>query len=120
MLTNILVERTFGLTIKSYKVYKEISQSANLPDNMTPEELAFNILSKTTAKTYHETRESYGINALHKDVIDAGDTMRAARELVEERTGVSIVSEKNAKDLRKLPSKKRKELSLRERTLFDQ
>jgi hypothetical protein len=120
MLTNILVERTFGFTIKSYKVYKEISQSANLPDNMTPEELAFNILSKTTAKTYHETRESHGINALHQDVIDAGDTTRAARELIEERTGVLIVSKKNAKNLRKIPSKKRMQLSSQEMTRFDQ
>lgn len=110
MLTNILVERTFGLTIKSYKVYKDISPNSNLPDNMTPEELAFNILSKTTAKTYHETRESQGIDALHQDVIDAGDTTRAARELIEHKTGVPIVSRKNAKDLRKIASQKRKKL----------
>ena len=121
MLTNVLVERTFGFEIKSYKTYKSIPQSANLPDNMTPEELAFNILSKTTAKTYHETRDSQGINALHQDVIDAGDTTRAAREVIEQRTGVSIVSSKNAKDIREIPPKKKKGLlSPQEKTLFDQ
>ena len=85
ILTNVLVERTFGFTIKSYKTYKGIAHSANLPDNMTPEELAFNILSKTTAKTYHETRDSQGIDALHQDVFDAGETTRAARELIEQK-----------------------------------
>lgn len=120
LLTNVLVERTFGYTVKSYKVYKEIPQSANLPDNMTPEELAFNILSKATAKTYHETRDSHGINALHRDAIDAGDTTRAARELIEDRTGVPIVSKKNAKDLRQIaPRRKKKELPQQGNTLFE-
>lgn len=122
VLTNTLVERTFGFTIKSYKTYKGIAQSANLPDNMTPEELAFNILSKTTAKTYHETRESQGIEALHRDVVDAGDTTRAAREVIEQKTGVPIVSKKNAKDIRRLTSQKeKKRISPQsEKTLFDQ
>jgi len=47
--------------------------------------------------------------------------MKAARELIEQRTGVSIVSRKNAKDLRQLPpQKKKKELPPLGNTLFDQ
>jgi len=87
---------------------------------MTIQELAFNALSKATAITYHETRDSQGISELHKDAIDAGDTTRAARELIEERTGAPIVSKKNAKDLRLNSSKKQKKgLPPSENTLFD-
>ena len=119
VLTNILVERTFGLTIKSYKVYKSISPNTNLPDNMTVQELAVNALSKATAITFHEARDSQGIGELRRDAIDAGDTTRAARELIEQRTGVPIVSRKNAKDLRQIAPKKKKEILPPRNTLFD-
>ena len=43
------------------------------------------------------------------------------RELIEQRTGVAIVSKKNAKDLRQIaPKNKKKEPLLLENTLFDQ
>jgi hypothetical protein len=108
ILTNVLVERTFGLSIKSYKIYKDIPQSAVLPDNMTPQELAFNTLSKTTAQTLHEQRNSQGFEELHRDAINAGDITSRARKMIEQETGVPIVSKKNAKDLRQIaPIKKR-------------
>ena len=78
---------------------------------MTPQELAFNILSKTTANGYHEDRDSQGTNALHRDVYDAGQVTGDMRKLLEERTGRSVVSSQNAKDLRKIvPERKKKRL----------
>ena len=77
---------------------------------MTPQELAFNILSKTTANGYHEDRDSQGTNALHQDVYDAGQVTGDMRKLLEERTGRPVVSPQNAKDLRKISSEKKKKL----------
>ena len=114
VLTNVLTEGTFGLTVKSYKSYKKITLKANLQDNMTPTELAFSIISKTTAQQFHETRGSQGITELHRDVTEAGQVTGEARKVIEQATGQSIVSPQNAKDIRKLPekkSKKQKQLS---------
>lgn len=110
VLTNTLTEMTFGLKVKSYKLYKRITSSTNLQDNMTLEELAFSILSKTTARTYHEDRDSQGYQELHRDVYDAGKVTGRARELIEQETGRPVVSSKNAKDLKQLPEKKPKRL----------
>ena len=106
VLTNTLTEMTYGLKVKSYKLYKRISPNANLQDNMTLEELAFSILSKTTAKTYHEDRDSQGFQELHRDVHDAGAVTGRARELIERETGRPVVNKKNAKDLKQIPEKK--------------
>ena len=108
LLTNILTEGTFGLTVKSYKVYKDISPNANLQNNMTPEELAFSVLSKSTAQRLHNGRDSQGVPELRRDVTEAGEVTGRARELIELATGQSIVSSQNAKDLKQFSSAKKK------------
>lgn len=113
VLTNTLTEEAFGLTVKSYKVYKNISPNANLQDNMTLQELGFSIISKATAMNFHDSRESQGTQDLLRDVTDAGRITGQARELLERETGQSVVSKQNAKDLKSLP-KKQKPLSLPE------
>jgi len=108
VLTNVLTEGTFGFMVRSYLSYKSLPAKANLQDNMTPEELAFSVIGKTTAQRLHTTRESQGFAELHRDVTEAGRVTGEARKLIEQTTGQSIVSPKNAKDLKQLPEKKRK------------
>ena len=49
ILTNVLIEGTFGLTVASYKTYQLLPTRANLRDHMTPLELALTSLSEATA-----------------------------------------------------------------------
>ena len=108
VLTNVLTEGTFGIKVKSYKLYKNISPNANLQDNMTFLESGFSTISKATAMHFHENRDSEGTPELLRDVTDAGRITGRARELLEREIGQSVVSKLNAKDIRLLSAEKQK------------
>ncbi len=104
VLTNELTERTFGHTVKAYKLIKLISERANLQDNRTPTELAFSSLASATAIEYHQKYESQGIEEITRDIREAGDKTGEVRQFYEKSTGISVVSTQNAKDFRQVKS----------------
>ena len=108
ILTNVLTEGTFGLTVASYKTYKLLPTRANLRDHMTPLELALTSLSEATAITLHRSRESQDFPALERDAADAGATTGKAREVIEADIGQPVVSSENYLRLKKVKDQEKK------------
>jgi len=102
LLTNVLTEGTFGLTVQAYKTYKLLPSRVNLRDHMTPLELALTSLSEATSITFHRTRDSQGFTELKRDATDAGATAGKARKVIEEDIGQSVVTSENYLHLKKV------------------
>lgn len=102
ILTNVLTEGTFNLTVQAYKTYKLLPAHVNLRDHMTPLELALTSLSEATAITLHRSRDSQGFPELRRDATDAGKTAGKARKVIEEDIGQSAISSKNYRHLKKV------------------
>ncbi len=95
VLTNVISEGTFGLSIQAHKTYKLLPVGANLRDHMNPLELALSSLGEATAVTLHRDRDSQGFVELKRDATDAGEVGGQARKLVEQRIGKPVVSSEN-------------------------
>lgn len=119
ILTNVLTEGTFGLTVVAYKNYKLLPVRANLRDHMTPLELALTSLSEATAITLHRNRDSQGFPALKRDATDAGTTAGKAREVIEADVGQPVVSTENYLHLKQVrgQAKKSGEVTLSEKRI---
>jgi len=99
ILTNTMNKEWAGKTIKDYKNLKGLKKE-NLRNNMTSLELALNILAETST-----TELSKFINLKNlkenKDVARRGGKISGdARKNIEAQIGHSVISSKNAKNLR--------------------
>lgn len=112
ILTNVITEGTFGLTIQAYKTYKLLPARANLRDHMDPLELALTSLSEATAVTFHRTRDSQGFGELKRDATDAGRAGGRARQVIEEEIGRPVPNPDNYLHLKKLPGSKKAQKTL--------
>lgn len=113
ILTNVINEGTFDLTVAEHKSFKTLPKNANLRDHMTRVELALISLGEATAEELHEQHDSQGFDELHRDAKAAGRVGGGARKLVEQETGESAVSSKNF-----LPKPKKKN-KLEQTSMFD-
>ena len=99
LLTGIMMKGWSGKTVKEYKQFKGLKKE-NLRDNMTSLELALNILAETTATELSKTNNPDGLDG-QKDVANrSGEIALDARKNIEKQTGHSVISPRNAKDLR--------------------
>ncbi len=98
ILTDEITKAWSGKSIKQYKSFKGLTKE-NLRDNMTNLELILNMLAEATTneiskekqpKTFLENKE-----VAHK----GGETAGKARKDIEEKTGKSVISAKNAKKI---------------------
>ena len=88
-----------GKTVKEYKQFKGLKKE-NLRDNMTSLELALNILAETTATELSKTNNPDGLDG-QKDIANRSEEIALdARKNIEKQTGHSVISPRNAKDLR--------------------
>lgn len=104
ILTDEITRAWSGRTTKEYKALKGLKKE-NLRDNMSNVELILNMLAEasTTEISQHEKPETFVKN---KEVArKGGNVAKAARVQLEETTGQSVVTDKNAKDLQELPQK---------------
>jgi len=99
-LTSELHEGTFDITPAQHREVKDLPANQNLQDSMTGVELALNILAEEVATEFHQSRDSQGMDALRRDVYEAGEVGGAARRDVETRLGRPVVSPVNYKQLR--------------------
>ena len=105
ILTDEITKAWAGKSVKAYKQFKGLKKQ-NLRDNMTNLELVLNMLAEasTTEISKKKRPESFEDN---KTVAQQGGRVAGtARKEIEAQTGESVVSPKNAKDLR-LGSKKK-------------
>lgn len=103
ILTNILTQIWSGYSVKEYKNLKGLKKE-NLRDNMTNMELVLNMLAETSSTEISKSKNRKGIEEAKDSVIKGGNIAKNAKEQLEKEIGKKIVSDKNAKEIRKLNS----------------
>ena len=103
ILTNILTQAWSGHSVKEYKNLKGLKKE-NLRDNMTNMELVLNMLAETSSTEISKSKKRKGFKEAEDSVIKGGNIARIAKEQLERETGKKVVSDKNAKEIRKLNS----------------
>lgn len=105
ILTNILTQAWSGYSVKEYKNLKGLKKE-NLRDNMTNMELVLNMLAETSSTEISKSKKQKGFTEAEDSVIKGGNIARIAKEQLEKETGKKVISEKSAKEIRKLNSGK--------------
>ena len=103
ILTNILTQAWSGYSVKEYKDLKGLKKE-NLRDNMTNMELVLNMLAETSSTEISKSKKAKGFKEAEDSVIKGGNIARIAKEQLEKETGKKVISNKNAKEIRKLNS----------------
>ena len=121
ILTNVISEGTFGISVEAHKKYKLLpqTQKTNLRDHMTYLELALSSLGEATAVTLHQSRDSQGFGELQQDAVEAGEVGGEARKSIEQRTKQPVVSPTNALDNTRAKQKRRIQAQ-QQPSLFDE
>lgn len=101
ILTNMLTQVWSGYSVKEYKNLKGLKKE-NLRDNMTNMELVLNMLAETSVAEISKSTNEKGIKGAEQSVIKGGNIAKLAREQLEKETGKKVISDKNAKEIRKL------------------
>jgi len=101
ILTNMLTQIWSGYSVKEYKNLKGLKKE-NLRDNMTNMELVLNMLAETSSTEISKSNNKKGFESVEKSVIKGGNIAKMAKEQLEKETGKKIISDKNAKEIRKL------------------
>jgi hypothetical protein len=95
ILTDEITKAWTGLTTKGYKNLKGLKKE-NLRDNMTNLELVLNMLAEATTTEISSKKQPKTFNESKKIANQGGTIAGNARKEIEEKTGESVVSPKNA------------------------
>ncbi|HAS82815.1 MAG TPA: phage antirepressor protein [Verrucomicrobia bacterium] len=98
ILTNEIMQGTFGLKVDEYKQVKDLERE-NLRDHMTDIELILTMLAEATTTELHRDRDSQGMKPLTKDAQDGGAVAGRTRKDIESQTGKPVISGSNFKQL---------------------
>ena len=103
ILTNILTQALSGYSVKEYKNLKGLKKE-NLRDSMTNMELVLNMLAETSSTEISKSKNRKGFKEAEDSVKKGGNIAKLAKEQLEKETGKKVISDKNAKEIRKLNS----------------
>ena len=103
ILTNILTQAWSGYSVKEYKNLKGLKKE-NLRDSMTNMELVLNMLAETSSTEISKSKNRKGFKEAEDSVKKGGNIAKLAKEQLEKETGKKVISDKNAKKIRKLNS----------------
>lgn len=118
ILTNEISRAWSGMSTREYKNYKGLKKQ-NLRDNMTTTELILNMLAETATKDIANSSNPDGLEE-NKEVCRRGGSIAGnARKEIEEETGKSVITRKNALDFGNLISGVSKEISDKEDKKLD-
>ena len=101
ILKNDITEAWADMTVSKYKKHKDLKKE-NLRDNMSNMELVLNMLAEASATEISKVQNPKGLKQSREVAKKGGAVARAAREDLEKQTGNSVVTSKNAKNLRGL------------------
>ncbi len=101
ILTNMLTQVWSGYSIKEYKNLKGLKKE-NLRDNMTNMELVLNMLAETSSTEISKSTNAQGIKGAEQSVIKGGNIAKIAKKQLEKETGKKVISNRNAKEIRKI------------------
>jgi prophage antirepressor-like protein len=94
ILTNEIMESTFGLKVEEYKKLKGLERE-NLRDHMDDMELILTMLGEAATTKITKVRDSQGFIPLKKDANDGGGVAGRTKKEIEKLTGTKITSSKN-------------------------
>ena len=98
ILTDEITKAWSGMNTRQYKNLKGLKKE-NLRDNMTTLELVLNMLAEATTTEISKQKEPATFSENLSVAREGGEAAGIARKAVEERTGVPVISAKNAAQL---------------------
>lgn len=98
ILTDEIIKAWSGKSIKSYKKLKSLKKE-NLRDNMTNLELVLNMLAEVSTTEISKEKQPKTFSENKNIAKQGGGVAKKARKDIEQKTGKSIISNKNAKYL---------------------
>lgn len=101
ILTNEITKAWTGMTTKEYKGLKNLKKE-NLRDNMTNMELVLNMLAETATTEISKAKkpDTFGKNKIVAR--EGGSVAGNARKEIESKTGKKVITDKNARELKRL------------------
>ncbi|MBE9467102.1 MAG: Bro-N domain-containing protein [Bacteroidetes bacterium] len=107
ILTDEITKAWTGLTTREYKNLKKLKKE-NLRDNMTNLELVLNMLAEATTTEISKEKKPETLPE-NKTIANQGGTIAGnTRREIEEKTGKSVISPVNAKELRQKEDRNKK------------
>ncbi len=100
ILTNEIMESTFGLKVEDYKKVKGLERE-NLRDHMEDMELILTMLAEATTTRLTQDRHSQGFVPLKHDARDGGGVACRTRKDIEKISGTKVISPNNFLDINK-------------------
>lgn len=100
ILTNEISKAWSGMTTRQYKDYKGLKK-ANLRDNMSSLEIVLNMLAEATTELTN-SKNPKGFNENKKIAREGGTIAGETRKSIEEKSGKSVITPKNAIDFTKI------------------
>lgn len=101
ILTDEISRAWSGMSTRQYKNFKGLKKE-NLRDNMTTLELVLNMLAEATTTEISRQREPSTFSENMVIAREGGEAAGVARNAVEERTGVPVITSKNAAQLNRV------------------
>ena len=98
ILTDEITKAWSGMNMRQYKNFKGLKKE-NLRDNMTTLELVLNMLAEATTTEISKQKAPATFSENLSIAREGGEAAGIARKAVEERTGVPVISSKNAVQL---------------------
>ena len=98
ILTDEITKAWAGLSVKDYKKYKDLKKE-NLRDNMTNLELVLNMLAEATTTEISKKKKPETFSQNKAIAQEGGNIAGNTRREIEDKTGESIVTSKNANEL---------------------
>ena len=98
ILTDEITRAWSGMSTKEYKNFKGLKKE-NLRDNMTTLELVLNMLAEATTTEISKQKAPTTFSENMAIAREGGEVAGIARKAAEERTGVSVITSKNAAQL---------------------
>ncbi len=98
LLTDIISKAWSGHTTQEYKKLKNLKKE-NLRDNMTNLELVLNMLAEATTTEISKEKKPSGLDENKKIAKQGGIIAGDTRKAIEKKTGKTVVTSKNAKNL---------------------
>ena len=101
ILTDEITKAWSGMTTRGYKNLKGLKKE-NLRDNMTTLEIVLNMLAEATTTELTKIANPQGLEENRKVAKEGGSVAGNARKEIEQRSGRSVVTPKNAATMSKL------------------
>ena len=98
LLTDEVTKAWAGMSTRQYKILKSLKKE-NLRDNMSTLELALNMLAEATSTELTKVQNPQGFTENRHVAHEGGTVAGNARKDIEARTGKSVITSENAKQL---------------------